>query len=119
MLAAVGKEAVDQAKGLAIAHFVAVAFVPVLVVEGLGVGELDVCALAAGDGEERIGGGEGLAVEKDMDVAAGGDGDRGGWKAVESGNAGADGFAGAGGLGLHVRKPVRDEAPGIVGFDVG
>ena len=45
MRAAVGKEAVGQAKGEAIAHFVAVAFVLVLVVEGLGVGELDVAPL--------------------------------------------------------------------------
>ena len=66
MLAAVGEEAVGQAKGLAVADLVTVAFVMVLVVEGFGVGENDLRALAAGDGELRIGGGEGFAVEEQM-----------------------------------------------------
>ena len=55
-----------------------------LVVEGFGVREDDVRALAAGDGELRVGGGEGFAIEENVDVAAGGDGDRGGGEDFES-----------------------------------
>jgi hypothetical protein len=74
VLAAVGQKTVVDAQGGAVTHGVAVSLVLVFVVEGFGVGEADFCALAAGDGEQRIGGGEGLAVEEDMDVDAGGQG---------------------------------------------
>ena len=47
---------------------VAVAFLLFLVVEGFGVSEDDVRALAAGDGEFGIGGGEGFAVEQKMNM---------------------------------------------------
>ena len=67
VLAAVGEEAVVEAVGLAVTYVVAVAFVLVLVVERFGVGEADLRALSAGDGEARIGGGEGLAVEEDVE----------------------------------------------------
>ena len=53
MRTAVGKEAVGEAEGGAVTDVVAVAFVSVLVVEGFGVGEADLRAFAAGDGELR------------------------------------------------------------------
>ena len=57
VLAAVGQEFVAQARGGAACDGIAVGFVVVLVVERLGIGELDARALAAGDGELRVGGG--------------------------------------------------------------
>ncbi len=70
MLAAVGEEAVGEAAGDAVADFIAVALLPGLVVKRLGIGEDDARALAAGYGEQRIGGGEGLAVKEEMNVTA-------------------------------------------------
>ena len=68
MCAAIGEEAVSKAAGCTVAHFVAVALVQVLVVEGFGVGECDMRVLAAGNDKQRIGGGERLAIEQQVDV---------------------------------------------------
>jgi len=73
MLAAVGEEAVGQAQSLAVGDLVAVALVLFLIIEGFGVGENDFGAFSAGDGELRVGGGQGFAVEEDVDVATCGD----------------------------------------------
>src|ERR1035437_7877950 len=97
MRAAVGKKAVGETEGGAIADFVAVALVLVLVVESFCVGEVDVRALAAGDSEKRIGGGEGLAVEENVDVAAGRDGDCAGREAAKLCEVRAHNFTRAGG----------------------
>ena len=70
MLAAVGEKAVGQAESNAAGDFVAVALVEIFVVERFRISEFDLRAFAAGDGELWVGGGEGLAVEQDVDVAA-------------------------------------------------
>jgi hypothetical protein len=62
MFAAVRQEAVGEAEGFAVAYLVPIALMLVLVVEGFGVGESDLRALAAGDGQLRIGRGQGLAA---------------------------------------------------------
>ena len=77
MGAAVGKEAVGEAEGATgmlgavgsgVGEGVAVGFVLLVVVERFGVGEDDFGAFSAGDGEGGVGGGEGSAVEEDVDV---------------------------------------------------
>ncbi len=77
---AIGEKAVAKAEGLAgmlyavganVGDGVAVAFVLFVVVEGFRVSKPDVCAFAAGDGEDGVGGGEGLAVEEDVEVEPG------------------------------------------------
>ena len=50
--------------------FVTIAFMQIFVVKSLGVGEDDARAFAAGDGQTRIGGGEGLAIEEHVDVSS-------------------------------------------------
>ncbi len=81
--ATVGEKAVGEAKGFAVGDFVAITFVAVFVVEGFGVGEGDPGTFAAGDGELRIGGGEGFAVEEDVDVVDAGI-DAGSWEDDEA-----------------------------------
>ena len=119
MRAAVGKKAVADAEGRAVAYFVAIALVFVFVVERLRVGEPDLRALAAGDGEQRIGGGEGLAIEKNVDVGVGGN--RGRDAAMESAFDGRLFLAASVGRSArrcrrirHVRQRVGHQAPGIV-----
>ena len=92
MVAAVGQEAVVEPESHAVADLVAVALVLILVVESFGVGKADVTALAAGDGELRVGGGERLAVEQDMDVAACRDRDPGTGKGMQSRNVAGGGI---------------------------
>ena len=70
MIATVGEEDVGEAEGFAVGDFVAVALVAVFVVEGFGVGELDGCAFAAGDGELRIGSSESIAAEEEFYMCA-------------------------------------------------
>src|ERR1035437_10548407 len=102
MGSAVGKEAVIKTEGNAIADGIAVALVLVLVVERFRVGEADACALAAGDGELGVGGGEGFAVEGQVEVAAGRYGircGRGGFSAGGSPGGVKDAGKFAGGVG--------------------
>ena len=78
--AAVGEEAVGEAEGgagmfdaLCVGVFqgVAIGFLLFVVVKGFGVGDADLRAIAAGDGEAWIGGGEGFAVKEQMNVVSG------------------------------------------------
>ncbi len=123
--AAVGKEAVGEAEGHAVADLVAVAFVLVLVVEGFRVGEEDVRAFAAGDGELRVGGGEGFAVEEDVNVAARGmvTGGRREMRAGPACRPAAESMRtispGLGGRILHVRQAIGNQAPEIVASSLG
>ena len=68
MLAAIGQKAVSQTDSFAVGYFVAIPLVMVLVEEGFRVSQPDARALATGDGQLRIGGGQRFAVEKNMDV---------------------------------------------------
>ncbi len=79
MRATVGEKAVGEAEGLAgmqdpflagVGKGIAVTFVFFVVVEGFGVGEDDAGTFAAGDGKFGVGGGEGFAIECQVDVNA-------------------------------------------------
>ena len=80
-------------RACAVVDCVAVAFVLVLVVEGFGVGEANLCAFAAGDGELGVGGGEGFAVEQQVDMALGRHRYRRIWEGFQVGGIGSDDFA--------------------------
>ncbi len=111
---AVGEKAVVEAEGGAIVDGVAVAFMALFVIESFGISENDMRAFAAGDGELGVSGGEGFAIEQNMDVTGGGDGDRGGGEGFEAVQSGADCFSGAGWGEVHVRQGVGDQAPEVV-----
>ena len=74
VITAVGKEAVVEAKGLSSQLVtkgcgIAITFVQLVIVEGFGVRELNLCAFSAGDGEYGVGSGEGFAIEGDVYIA--------------------------------------------------
>ena len=80
MRSAIGEKNVVEAEGFAIFYCVAIAFVLIFVVEGLGVGEANLGAFATGDGELGVCSRKGFAIEQQMKMASGGNRSRGGWE---------------------------------------